>query len=186
MSFFQATPWHEGEEKMHQALHVPEQDNPTVPMLTQQAATMLQRAPLLAIGTLDAENRPWTTIWGGDRGFSQAIGQSIVGIRTPVAPHLDPVVERLVGKETGGEVAREEGKGKMVGGLAIDLETRKRVKVYGRMVAGALGARTKTEDEATSETIEPQGEIQLVVKVEQSLGMATNVYQCKVSGTDKV
>jgi len=47
----------------------------------------------------------------------------------------------------------------MIGGLAIDLETRRRVKLYGRMVAGALSATEKDI-----------GEVQLVVKIEQSLG----------------
>ncbi len=49
--------------------------------------------------------------------------------------------------------------GKMVGGLAIDLETRNRVKLYGRMIGGVILA-----------VEEGMGEVQLVVKIEQSLG----------------
>ena len=69
------------------------------------------------------------------------------------------MVETLLGDKADGEVVQEKGTGKMVGGLAIDLETRRRVKLYGRMVAGALAA-----------TEEGVGEVQLVVKIEQSLG----------------
>ena len=172
MAFFQALPWHEGEEKMHKALHVPEQDNPTVTGLTQQAASMLQRGPLLAIGTLDADGKPWTTVWGGEPGFSRPLGQGIIGVRTPVAVAHDPVVATLVGTSAEGEVVREQGNGRMVAGLAIDLETRKRVKLYGRMVAGALGSKTSGEDhESQTGAAGVQGEIQLVVRIEQSLGM---------------
>lgn len=159
--------WSEGEEKMQHALGGPDSDNPTVPMLTQQAASMLQRAPLLALGCLDSDDKPWTTIWGGDTGFSQAIGQSIIGIKTPVPPRHDPVVEILVGSGAEGEIVREQGKGRMVSALTIDLETRKRVKLYGRMVAGALGLK-KVDPESSEDS--KFAEVQLVVKVEQSLG----------------
>jgi hypothetical protein len=64
-------PWNEGEEKMHRLLRVPPQDNPTSAMLTPQASFMFQRAPLLALGTLDAQSRPWATLWGGEPGFSE-------------------------------------------------------------------------------------------------------------------
>lgn len=165
MAFFQGLPWHEGEEEMHKRLHVPQNDNPTVPSLSQQAATMLQRAPLIAIGALGLHSEPWITLWGGERGLSQPLGNNIIGVKTPVAVTSDPVVEALFGNQADGEVVREEGRGRMIGGLAIDLETRKRVKIYGRMVAGALKS---FEDE---ETDVKQGEIQLVVNIEQSLGM---------------
>ncbi|KAJ9640339.1 hypothetical protein H2199_005878 [Coniosporium tulheliwenetii] len=135
---------------MHRLLRVPEQDNPTSSMLTPQAAFMLQRAPLLAVGTLDTSNRPWTTIWGGEPGFSRSLGASIVGVRTAVDGKYDPVVETLNG-----------------GGLAIDLATRKRVKLFGRMVAGAL---SRADVEAEGGEKGGQGEIQLVVRIEQSLG----------------
>jgi hypothetical protein len=49
----------------------------------------------------------------------------------------------------------------MVGGLGIDLEARRRIKLYGRMAVGALIS-----------TEEGIGEAQLAVKIEQSLGMS--------------
>lgn len=151
--------WHSGEDQMHKLLRVPDQDNPTSPYLTPYGNMTLSRSPLLALGTLDKEDRPWTTIWGGEPGFSRAIGQSVIGVKTTVDRRYDPVVEALLGKDADGEVINPDGPGNMVGGLGIDLETRLRVKLYGRMVAGAVNA---TEEDA--------GEAQLVVKIEQSLG----------------
>lgn len=165
--FTQDLPWHTGETSMQQTMRAPTGHNPTIQTLSPQLANHLQVAPLIAIGTLDAQGRPWTTLWGnGDKGFAQPMGQGILGIRTPVTGKFDPVVEELMGKEAKGEIVREEGKGRMVAGLTIDLETRKRVKMYGRMAAGALGRR---EDEVTGKE-EVVVEIQLVVKVEQSMG----------------
>jgi hypothetical protein len=153
------TQWHKGEEEMHKILRVPEQENPTSPFLTPYAANLLVRSPLVAIGTLDSEDRPWTTIWGGQAGFSKPVAQSIIGMKATVDRTNDPVLRRLLGDNADGEVVRAEGVGKMVGGLAIDLESRSRVKLYGRMIAGAMSATEKDI-----------GEVQLVVKIEQSLG----------------
>lgn len=151
--------WHSGEEQMHKLLRVPDQDNPTSPYLTPFGNMILTRSPLLALGTLDKDDRPWTTLWGGEAGLSQVIGQSIIGVKTTVDRKYDPVVEALLGKEADGEVVNPDGPGNMVSGLGIDLETRTRVKLYGRMVAGAINA-----------TAGDAGEAQLVVKIEQSLG----------------
>lgn len=166
MAFYQDLPWHSGETEMKHAMRAPLDDNPTYPTLSPQLANHLQVAPLIAIGTLDQQGRPWTTLWGGQKGLSQPLAEGIIGIKTPVTVSHDPVVEELVGTEATAEVVRQEGKGKMVSGLTIDLETRKRVKMYGRMVAGALMMR---EDEAT-EAKQAVAEVQLVLKIEQSLG----------------
>ncbi|KAK3714058.1 hypothetical protein LTR37_008087 [Vermiconidia calcicola] len=169
MSFYlQDMPWHEGETKMQKELRVPEMDNPTVPTMSPQLANHLQVTPLIAIGTLDKEGRPWTTLWGnGDKGFARPMVQRVIGIRTPVTGKYDPVVEELFGKEATGEIVREaDHEGRMVAGLTIDLETRKRVKMFGRMVAGALGIR----NDEVSEQEEHIAEVQLVLDIKQSLG----------------
>lgn len=166
MAFYQDMPWHEGELAMAKAMHVPSMDNPTFPDLSPQLANHAQIAPLIAIGTLDKQGRPWTTLWGGEKGISQPVAQGILGIRSQVVRQYDPVVEELVGKEGDGTVVRAEGLGRMVSGLTIDLETRKRTKFYGRMIAGALSMR---EDEAT-DSQQHIAEVQLVLKIEQSLG----------------
>lgn len=165
MAVFQEMPLHDGEMEMRKIMQVPFMDNPTVPMLSPQLANHLKIAPLIAIGTLDPEGRPWTTIWGGEKGLSQPLGGNIIGIKTPVAGKHDPVVEILVGKETSGQIVKEEGTGRMVSGLTIDLSTRKRTKLFGRMVAGMLGMREDEDDESRS-----QAQIQLVLNIEQSLG----------------
>jgi hypothetical protein len=152
--------WHKGEEEMHQWLRVPHHDNPTSPFLSPYAARILTISPLVAIGTLDSEDRPWTTIWGGEAGFSQPVAQSIIGMKATVDRTYDPVLQTLLGNKADGEVVRAEGAGKIVSGLGIDLESRNRVKLAGRMIAGALSA-----------TQEDVGDVQLVVKIEQSLGM---------------
>ncbi|KAK4901697.1 hypothetical protein LTR27_001469 [Elasticomyces elasticus] len=166
MAFYQDMSWHEGETAMQRLMKVPDMDNPTVPALSPQLANHLQIAPLIAIGTLDKQGRPWTTLWGGEKGFARPLGGGIVGFRTAVTGHFDPVVEELVGQDATGEVVKEEGEGRIVSGLTIDLETRKRVKMCGRMVAGALNTR---DDEITGRN-ESVAEIQLVLKIEQSLG----------------
>lgn len=175
MAVFQVEPWHDGEVEMQKAMKVTDLDNPTVPQLSQQLAHHLQIAPLIALGTLDASGRPWTTLLGGEKPMSQSLGNGIIGIRTAVTGKHDPVVEELVGKEATGNVVREEGRGRMVSGLTIDLETRKRVKLFGRMIAGAL---MKRGDEVTGKE-ESIVEMQVVLKIEQSLGTCSE--HCDVS-----
>lgn len=173
MAFSMAMGWSEGEEKMHKLLRVPDQDNPTSTMLTPQASFMLQRAPLLAIGTLDDQSRPWTALWGGAPGFSEPIGGDFVGTRTLVDSKHDPVVQALVGGASKGEMLHPTNDGKMIAGLAIDLVTRKRVKLAGKMVAGTvreLDVETEGDAKTPSDAPKTQDQIQLVTKIDQSMG----------------
>lgn len=167
-----AIPFHEGETRMHKQLKVPSLDNPTAGMLTQQAVFMLQKAPLLAIGTLDSEGHPWTSLWGGEPGFSEPLGSGVVGTRTPVDSSWDPVVQALVGHAAKGEMAK--GNDKMVSGLSFDLMTRKRVKIFGRVMAGCVDElETASKDDPEKGSEPPnvkQDQIQLVTRIEQSLG----------------
>ncbi|KAI8931592.1 hypothetical protein NX059_011246 [Plenodomus lindquistii] len=163
-----AKPWNEGEVLMRRLMRVPEMDNPTSTMLTPQASHMLQRGPLLAIGTLDDQLRPWTTLWGGCAGFSTPLGGNLIGTRTLVDAENDPVVQALVGDANDGEAMQAEGAGKLLSGLAIDLTTRKRVKLAGTMVAGTV---TEVDVEAEEDgTKQKQSQIQLVTKIDESLG----------------
>ena len=171
MAFSMAMDWNEGEEKMHDLLKVPDYGNPTSTMLTQQATYLLQRAPLLAIGALDSEERPWTSLWGGAPAFSEPLGGNMIGTRTLVDGENDPVVQALVGNITKGEMV--QGHDKLIAGLTIDLMTRKRVKIAGRMIAGSLGeVGVDYEDERMEieDAPEKQDRIQLITKIEQSLG----------------
>ena len=153
------TQFHAGEQEMHKLMKVPESDNPTSPYLSPFAASLVNRAPLIALGTLDDQGRPWSTVWGGESGFAWPLAQSVIGVKTTVAKY-DPVLEAISKGRWDGEVIERDGTaGKMISGLAIDFENRKRVKLYGRMVVASLLA---TEAGA--------GEVQLLVQIEQSLG----------------
>lgn len=161
--------WHVGEKKMHSLLHVPHQDNPTAPGLSPYSAHLLRTVPLMALGTLDDDGRPWTTLLGGEPGFARPIGTSVVGVKTLVDSRYDPVVHFLVGGKQDGDVSEEIPYGRVFSALPIDLATRSRVKISGRMVAGALGSvDSKSKDDGAG-----IGEAQLVFKIEQSLGMQT-------------
>ena len=161
--------FHEGEEKMRSLLHVPHGDNPTSPGLSPYAKGLLQISSILALGTLDADGRPWTTLLGGEPGFARSLGQSIVGVKTLADRRFDPVIGLLLGDKEDGEVHGGEGNGRVVSALGIDLATRKRVKLSGKMVAGAFGQYKQTaeadEDERGAE------EVQLVLAIKQSIGM---------------
>lgn len=172
MAFTMAMSWNEGEARMQNLMRIPPIDNPTSAMLTPQASFMLQKGPLLAIGTLDSQSRPWTTLWGGSPGFSEPLGGGFVGTRTLVDGAYDPVVQALVGDAVDGEMMQPKDGGKMVAGLAIDLMTRKRVKIAGKMVAGTLGdVEVKAEDDGEERKAPTkQKQIQLVTKIDQSLG----------------
>ena len=161
----EAMPWHDGESKMHDLMRTPQRWNPSSPFLTPGAGYMVQRAPLLALGTVDEQDRPWTTIWGGQGGFARPIAESAIGISTLVDRNYDPVLQTLLGGRKDGELIEKEGEGKMVGGLTIDLETRKRVKLYGRMIAGAM-----ERVEKKGKKLRGVGQAQLAVRIDESLG----------------
>ncbi|XPS72924.1 hypothetical protein M3J09_005081 [Ascochyta lentis] len=173
MAFSMAMGWSEGELKLQKLLHVPDLDNPTSSMLTPQASSMLQRAPLLAVGTLDDQGHPWTALWGGSPGFSEPIGGGFIGTRTLVDGKYDPVVQALVGGSPKGEPLQPKGGGKMLSALAIDLVARKRVKIAGSMVAATVrevGIESADDAELPVDVPKTQDQVQVVTKVEQSLG----------------
>lgn len=165
--FHESLEWHEGENLMHSLLHTPEQEKPSTPGLSPYGIHIMMRSPLLALGTLDHSGQPWTTLLGGEPAFTRPVGRSIVGVKTLVDRKYDPVVELLVGSKKDGEVLEQGSGGRVVSGLPIDLMTRSRLKISGKMVAGALGevgnGAGKKEDEEV-------GEMQLVIKIDHSLG----------------
>jgi hypothetical protein len=158
--------WHQGEKLMHTLLHTPEQDNPSSPGLTPYGIRILVISPLLALGTLDHVGQPWTTLLGGEPGFTRPVGRSIIGVKTLVSQKYDPVLELLVGDKKDGEVVGHGDGGRLVSALPIDLMTRSRLKISGKIVASALG---EVGPDAAQEE-DGVGEVQLVIKVEHSLG----------------
>ncbi|KAK3295134.1 uncharacterized protein B0H64DRAFT_138973 [Chaetomium fimeti] len=154
--------WHAGERAVHTLLKVPTsgRQNPTTTGLPPSYAHRVAVSPLLAVGTLDDQGRPWTTIWGGERGFAQSVAQGILGVRSLVDKAHDPVVEALLGKAADGEVLQPED-GKVMSALSVDLETRDRVKLAGKMTVGTLAGRSDNSTVA---------ETQLAMLVQESLG----------------
>lgn len=207
--FYHPLPFHPGEISLHYKLHIsqnPDFENPTIPYLSPLLSRQLQLSPLIALGTLDCQGWPVTTLLGKsgsgsgsttevegegeeeEEPLAQPLGRNgVMGIKAQVEGLWDPVVEVLVGGKGDGDgggggsgsgservVVRreEEGKGRMISGLTIDLERRKRVKFFGRMVVGALGWRRRGEGEGDGTTggEESIAEMQLVLKVEQRYG----------------
>lgn len=153
--------FHDGEAAMREMLKVPPGGNPTVPGLPMRYAMRVRQSPLVAVGTLDSDGRPWTTVWGGERGFAGPIADGVLGFNSSVDMRNDPVFEALF-KNAGpdGIVRHDGGEGKMMSALAIDLETRDRVKLAGVMVAGSA---TKKDSQGT-------GDVQAAMVVTESLG----------------
>ncbi|PYI11343.1 putative oxidoreductase [Aspergillus sclerotiicarbonarius CBS 121057] len=158
--------FHQGERKMHSLLRVPPQDNPTVPSLSFGAAYLLRTAPLLAIGSLDQEGRPWSTVWGGEAGFASPITQSTIEVNTPVDKSYDPVVETLLRDLAIDPAATSKGHRNIWSGLVIDLDTRRRAKLYGRRIFGSLGP----EDQKGLPGLGHAGIAHLTVHIDASLG----------------
>lgn len=150
---------------MRDLLHVPPGGNPTAPGLPMPYAMRVRQSPLVALGTLDSQNRPWTTIWGGERGFAGPVAQGVLGFNSAVDMRHDPVFEALwTNTDDDGIVRPNDGQGKMMSALAIDLETRDRVKLAGVMVAGAVVKHDDDDDK------ESAGDVQAAMVVTESLG----------------
>lgn len=162
-------PFNEGEISLQDKFHVPHRDNPTSTFLSQYGQFMIPRAPLIGLGALDDEGRPWSTVWGGETGFSSVIDTNIVGMRALVDKVHDPVVQSLFenAKGTDGSSATTNGQHKMISGVTIDLENRKRVKLYGKVIMGIL----EDLEEEQSGFVGKRGHAQLAVKIEESLGI---------------
>ena len=165
MAAYQALPLHEGEITIRSTLGLTSRENPSQPGLPGPWAARISASPLIALGTLDDEGRPWATVWGGEAPSAQLVGEDMLGMRAKVDANNDPVFKALwksgngvTGQEQQGVVRPQDGKVQLISGLAIDLETRNRIKFAGRWVGGAV-AKTDEEDE-----------VQMAVHVLESLG----------------
>ncbi len=170
--------WHPGEEAVQRMLGVPGRENPTVHGLKQAHGYRVNVSPLVAFGTLDEHGRPWATVWGGEAGFCRPIAENVLGVNTNADARFDPVMQALFavpgdagkpgakGSEVGsrerqivnGEVIKPEGR-KVMAALSIDLETRDRVKLAGRFIAGS-----------TIGTTPGVANLQMAFAVEEALG----------------
>ncbi|KXX83434.1 hypothetical protein MMYC01_200062 [Madurella mycetomatis] len=158
----QSHDWHPGEKAIHSLLRVPtsNQENPTSPGLPPSYAYRVKVSPLLAVGALDDQGQPWTSVWGGMRGFARRVAEGVLGMQSVVDRAHDPVVKALLGRAAEGEVIQPV-ESNMMSALSIDLETRDRVKLAGKMVVGTVAGRPDGD---------AIGEIQVGMLVEESLG----------------
>ncbi|KAI1304041.1 hypothetical protein F5Y03DRAFT_384939 [Xylaria venustula] len=138
--------WHAGEKAVQRMLGVPGRDNPTVPGLKQAHGYRVSVSPLVAFGTLDEHGRPWATIWGGEAGFCRPIAENMLGVNGLADAQFDPVMQALFDGKNDSEskerrIVDEEVvrpiERKVMAGLSVDLETRDRVKLAGRFIAGS-------------------------------------------------
>lgn len=118
----------------------------------------------------------------GKPGFVRFLGQSRLDLGNFVDQSFDPVLSTLLGSVQDGEAARSEISNHAVSALAINLSTRQRVKLSGKIVA-----RSSEELGSTVGEESIVGQVQLVIKVEQSLGKLL-LYSCRLiqSGTSNI
>ncbi|KAG8169779.1 hypothetical protein KVR01_000524 [Diaporthe batatas] len=168
--------WHAGELAVHKLVRVPTRENPTAAGLPASYGYRVQASPLVALGALDDEGRPWTTVWGGEPGFARPIGHDLLTAASLVDADHDPVVSALFGGGGGETRTRTDrryemgpadfasGGGRVVSGLSIDLETRDRVKLGGRLVEGGVARGGEGGDG------DGPARAEVVVLVEEGLG----------------
>ncbi|MCJ1449664.1 MAG: hypothetical protein MMC23_010186 [Stictis urceolatum] len=177
--------WHPGERSMHRLMSAPTVYNPTTPYLNPSSANKVLTSPMQVVGTLDRQGRPWTSIWGGPPGFARPLriqkgaeSLSALGMRCLVDGAWDPVLGAMEGRdgeggwerkgegeEGGGDQGEAKGKGRLVSGLAINLESRLRAKWAGTVV-GVVADR-KVEEGENAGTAR---DVQMVVQIDASLG----------------
>jgi uncharacterized protein len=121
-------PFHEGEIAIQE--RVGERDlarrlgDGILPRIMEGALAFLGRQRLLAVTAAGDDGFLWTSVWSGKPGFVASVDGEFVSIRLPlmsVSAH-DPVRSRLV-------VGRD------VGMLAIELTSRRRLRINGTVVA---------------------------------------------------
>jgi hypothetical protein len=154
--------WHSGERTVQGMLGVStaSRPNPTSLEFPPTHGARIASNHLLSIGALDDESRPWSTIWGGQRGFANRIAKGVLEIRTLVGCQYDPVAQALLDSTTRGEPARPvRTEHKLMSGLSIDFDSRDRVKVMGKLLTGE--ARDHSND---------MEEIHLAMAVQESTG----------------
>ncbi|KAJ9162417.1 Oxidoreductase [Coniochaeta hoffmannii] len=163
--------WHPGEVAVHKLLNVPSHGGkPNSRGMPPSYGHRIATSPLVAFGACDEQGRPWTTVLGGERGFSRPIQQGFLGAKTLVDRKHDPVVEALLGPAPAeGELLQREVP---LSALSVDLENRDRVKIAGRLVAGLINSQGGAGSGV--------GEVELAVLVKETLGNCPKYMNKKV------
>jgi len=199
----QALPFHAGELELHRICALPRTeapDNPTLPGTSlSRYATWLRRVPLVAVGTLDAQGQPWTALWSGESGMLQARGQALA-MRVRLGAAFPTKIDSRARGETETEWeqrfmgpwdwaadpvaasfhnmdgAPSTASPRMVSLLAVNLEERNRVKLFGTLTHSCANDEYDEDGDAGDDKVK---DVMLVVKIEQALG--TSVFLAKPS-----
>ena len=144
--------------------------NPTSTAFPPAHGKRIAENELMAVGVLDDSGRPWTTIWGGQRGFADRIAEGTLRIRALVDRMHDPVAQALLPITVDGRHQQQcpdtasDGL-KLISGISIDFESRDRVKVMGRLLAAEILERDKNQPDGKLVS-----EVQLSMRVQESTG----------------
>lgn len=122
----QASPFHEGEQRIQQALGVREQIEPFArrvvrSFLPEQHVDFYRQLPFVVAAARDARGRPWVTLLSGEPGFVCAPNERRLTLNATPGP--------------GDALAGALAPGSDVGILGIELHSRRRNRVNGRVVA---------------------------------------------------
>ncbi len=138
--------WHLGEQAIHKRLGLTQvnvgNDQVILSSMPLQHSTLFTTLPYLPVSTLDANSRPWASILCGPPGFIYPASPNHLALSTKISQG-DPILENLHAN-------------RLLAGLGIDLATRRRNKVFGRIEEGMLKINGK--------------QLQVIVTTEQSLG----------------
>lgn len=120
------SPWHAGEREVHRRLGIAEEIEPigdrTIrPFMPDQHRMFFAQLPFLLAGSVDRAGRPWASLLAGRPGFAQSPDPRVLHVGAFPAPG-DPLAEALV-------------PGGRIGMLGIELPTRRRNRVNGRITA---------------------------------------------------
>ncbi|HEX4341513.1 MAG TPA: pyridoxamine 5'-phosphate oxidase family protein [Polyangiaceae bacterium] len=120
------SPFHEGELDVQRRLGVKDKiarfgERALVPFMPDEHREFLEQLPFVFVGALDVSGQPWASMVWGLPGFAEAPDAETVELASVIAPG-DPLRTNLV-------------LGAPVGILAIELETRSRIRVNGTVLA---------------------------------------------------
>lgn len=129
----EASPFHAGEQAVQRRLGVRDQveragRNMIRDRMPDQHREMYEALPLLVLGSLDSNGRPWASLLAGPPGF----------VRSPSDQRLEVHAEPLLGDPLAASLVV----GRPVGVLGIQLETRRRNRANGHLVARGEGSFT--------------------------------------------
>lgn len=122
----EGSPFHPGEQEVQRRVGVRDQveragRNMTRDYMPDQHRELFEALPMLVVGSVDASGRIWASILGGKPGFVSSPSPKLLQI-TAQPTHGDPLTEQLA-------------VGNPLGLLGIQLETRRRNRANGRIVA---------------------------------------------------